>query len=268
MLTSNFILKLILTPCIIAAATLVARRYGERIGGLMIGLPLTSGPVSIFFAVEQGPAFAASAAKGAMLGLIPVAVFCASYVQAARRLSWQLAAAVSVAAYALTVLMMSYLTLDLGVEVVAVSAALCLAFVLLGRARMPDQAIRSPWWDLPLRMVIATTLLITITTAASTLGSKWAGLLSPFPVFTFVMATFSHSQGGAAAVWRLIRGVLMGLFSYTAFFVVVILLIGHASLWLVYGLATFIALGVNGAALAVVVWRGRRAQHRNAGAPA
>jgi len=25
---------------------------------------------------------------------------------------------------------------------------------------------------------------------------------------------------------------------------------------------------VNGAALAVVVWRGRRAQHRNAGAPA
>jgi hypothetical protein len=268
MLTNNFILKLILTPCIIAAATLVARRYGERIGGLMIGLPLTSGPVSIFFAVEQGPTFAANAARGAMLGLIPVAVFCASYVQSARRVHWKLAAAVSVAAYALTVLVMSYLTLDLGVEVVAVSVALCLAFLLLGQGKMHDQVVRPPWWDLPLRMVIATTLLIAITTAAGGLGSTWAGLLSPFPVFTFVMATFSHSQGGAAAVWRLIRGVLMGLFSYTAFFVVVTLLINHASLWLVYGVATFIALGVNGVALGVVLWRGRRAQHPNAVTPA
>jgi hypothetical protein len=268
MLTNNFIIKLILTPCIIAAATLVARRYGERIGGLMIGLPLTSGPVSVFFAVEQGPAFAASAARAAMLGLIPVAVFCASYVQSARSLRWQAAAAISVAAYSLTVITMSFLSLGLGVEVLAVSAALCLAFLLLGRIRLHDQVIRPPWWDLPLRMVVATALVIVITATASNLGATWAGLLSPFPVFTFVMATFSHSQGGAAAVWRLIRGVLMGLFSYTAFFVVVTLLIERASLPLVYSLATLTALVVNGAALGVVLWRSRGAQPPSAGAPA
>ena len=268
MLTTNFLLKLILTPLIIAAATLVSRKWGERIGGLMIGLPLTSGPVSVFFAVEQGPKFAASAGRSSMLGLIPVAVFCASYVWCARRWRWQLTAILSVAAYSLTVVGMSYLSLDLGIEVLVVSAALCLAFVLLGRSIQAHQRIRPPWWDLPLRMYIATVMLIAITTAAGTLVSTWAGLLSPFPVFTFVMATFAHSQGGAAAVWQWIRGVLMGLSSYTAFFIVVILLVEHSSLPLAYTLATIAALGVNGAALLVVLWRERRRQQRNAGAPA
>jgi hypothetical protein len=117
-------------------------------------------------------------------------------------------------------------------------------------------------------MVIATTLLIVITTGASALGSKWAGLLSPFPIFTFVMATFSHSQGGASAVWRFVRGVLMGLFSYTAFFVVVALLIDHTSLLVVYTLATITSLTVNGAALAVVLWRGHSAQRPGPGTAA
>jgi len=260
MLTDNLILKLILTPCIIAAATLVARRYGERIGGLMIGLPLTSGPVSFFFAVEQGPAFAASAARNSMLGLIPVAVFCATYVQSARRLRWQWAATLGITAYSLTVIAMSFLSLNLGVEVLAVSAALCAGYVLIGRMKLEDHPLNPPWWDLPLRIVIATTLVVAITTAAGSLGATWAGLLSPFPVFTFVMATFSHSQGGAGAVWRLIRGVLSGLFSYTSFFIVVVLLVEHASLGLVYTLATLTALGVSGAELAIVLWRARRAQ--------
>ena len=95
-------------------------------------------------------------------------------------------------------------------------------------------------------MIIATGLIVTITTSASTLGSKWSGLLSPFPIFTFVMATFSHYQGGAAAASRLIRGVLVGLFSYTTFFLVVALLVDKTSFLIVYPLATVAALGVDG----------------------
>jgi hypothetical protein len=69
LLANHFLLKLVLAPLIIAAATMVSRRWGESIGGLLVGLPLTSAPVSVFFAIEQGAAFAANAARGAMLGL-------------------------------------------------------------------------------------------------------------------------------------------------------------------------------------------------------
>jgi hypothetical protein len=251
-------LKLIITPLIIAAATLVSRRWGERIGGLMIGLPLTSGPVSIFFAAEQGPAYAASAAKGSILGLIPVAVFCAAYVHSARRMSWHLAAGFSIALYFLSVWGVSNLTPGLGWEVFAVPLVLVAGMLLIGKMDGLDRPVQSPWWDLPLRMVIATTLLVLITGSASALGSKWGGLLSPFPIFTIVMVTFAHKQGGARAAWRLIRGVLPGLFSYTAFFVVVNLLVETSAPLFAYSLATITALGISAAALLLVLIGRRR----------
>ncbi len=260
MLPNNLVFKLVMTPLIIAAATLISRRWGERIGGLAIGLPLTSGPVSVFFAVEQGRDFAEGAAFGAILGLVAVAVFCTAYVQTSKRLPWYLASAASIGLYLAAVWLVSFLTPGLGWEVVLVPVVLAAALVWMGKAEAGEKAVVTPWWDLPLRMVIATTLLVLITTGAGLLGPKWGGLLSPFPVFTFVMATFSHSQGGPSAAWRLIRGVLSGLFSYTAFFVVVGLMIESANLFVVYGLATLTALAVNGLSLAVTL----RASHAKA----
>ena len=45
-------LKLTFAPILLAAATLAVRRWGEIVGGLLVGLPLTSGPISVFLALE------------------------------------------------------------------------------------------------------------------------------------------------------------------------------------------------------------------------
>ncbi len=257
LLLNHFILKLVLAPLIIASATLVARRWGQNIGGLMVGLPLTSGPVSIFFAVEQGRQFATNAAIGSLLGLIPVAVFCAGYVRNAKRFPWYLTAVISIGLYLVTVWLISFTAPDLGLTSILVPSILCLALLIIGRLDPANVFISSPWWDLPLRMLVASGLILIITTAASSLGSKWSGLLSPFPIFTFVMATFSHYQGGATAASRLIRGVLVGLFSYTAFFLVVALLVDKTNLFIVYALATVTALGVDGISLLIFLRNSR-----------
>ena len=241
---------------IIATATLVTRRWGQQIGGLMIGLPLTSAPVSIFFAVEQSPAFAASAAKESILGLIPVAVFCTTYTLSSKRLPWYFSSAFGIGFYFLTVWLVSFATPRLGIEVILVSVTLWIALLILGKPDLIEHRITSPWWDLPMRMVIATTLLVLITTMAATLGPKWGGLLSPFPIFTFVMATFTHSQGGPGAARQFMRGVLLGLYSYMAFFVVVALLVEQINLFAVYSLAALAALAVNGIFLVRLVVKG------------
>jgi len=54
----------------------------------MVGLPLTSAPVSVFIALERGPAFAARSAIGTLLGTVAMSGFCAVYAISARRLSW------------------------------------------------------------------------------------------------------------------------------------------------------------------------------------
>src|SRR6266566_6664580 len=91
--------KLLLTPLLIAAVTLAGRRWGPAVGGWLAGLPLTSGPVSLFLVLEQGPAFAAQAAVGTLAGLVGVGCFCLVYARLARSRSWTLATAGGLAAY-------------------------------------------------------------------------------------------------------------------------------------------------------------------------
>ncbi len=55
------VLKLVLTPVLIGGASLGARRWGPTVGGWIVSLPLTSGPVVLFLALDRGPAFAVAA---------------------------------------------------------------------------------------------------------------------------------------------------------------------------------------------------------------
>ena len=79
------LIKLLLTPFLMIAVSWSARRWGPGIGGLLAGLPLTSGPISIYLWAEQGPKFAATAASSSLLSLTPVAIFSIVYGQLARR---------------------------------------------------------------------------------------------------------------------------------------------------------------------------------------
>jgi uncharacterized membrane protein (GlpM family) len=245
------ITKLVLTPLIVALVTLVARRWGESIGGLLIGLPLTSGPVSIFLVVEQGRHFAAGAANAAILGLVPVTAFYTAYVISAKRFPWYGAALSGILLYSLVVTGISALPLGPDLTTLIVPLVLAAGVLMLGKRVAAGPPIPPPWWDLPGRMVLATLLLVLITTAASALGPKWSGLLSPFPIFTSVMVTFSHRQGGLPAARRLIQGVSLGLFSYVAFFLVVRSLVERINLLAVYALATLVALMVSGIFLGI-----------------
>jgi hypothetical protein len=253
---NSIIVKLVLTSLLIAAATLAARRWGEIVAGWAVGLPLTSGPTSVFFAVEQGPAFAADAAVATLLGLVATAAFFIGYILGTRSSHKIMALFSGITIYLASVWGLSFLPSDLGTAVLLV--VLALSAVLFVLRTPPAAAERTPpaWWDLPLRIFTATTLVVLITGGAQRLGPRWSGLLSPFPVFTCVMATFAYYQGGAVSALRLIRGVVMGLFAFMAFFVVVTLLVEHLPLAPVYGLATLAALGVNGVSLMAWVRKG------------
>ena len=93
------VLKLTLAPALVAAATRVAGRLGHRAGGLVGGLPVVAGPILLIYAVEQGQAFAAEAAAGAVLGIVSLVGFCLAYALAARRHGTAIALAAGWAAF-------------------------------------------------------------------------------------------------------------------------------------------------------------------------
>ena len=81
-------LKLVLTPLLIGMASVAGRRWGPVVSGWLIGLPLTSTPVVLFLALEQGTTFATRVAQGTLLGLISQAAFCLAYSWLSFRIGW------------------------------------------------------------------------------------------------------------------------------------------------------------------------------------
>ncbi len=56
-------LKLLLSPALVGAASAAGRRFAPRVAGLAAALPIVAGPVLLFYALEQGTAFGAAAAR-------------------------------------------------------------------------------------------------------------------------------------------------------------------------------------------------------------
>jgi len=233
--------KVVLGTLTIVTATSAARRWGPVVGGSIAGLPLTSGPVSLFLALEQGPVFAARSAHATLHGLAAVAGFCVAYAAAARR-SPPAALAGGLAAYGGIAALLSRTSLPL-----SASAALTGSLLAAGawaihapEADAPDRA--PPAWDLPLRTGTTVALLIVLTHAAAHVGPDMVGLLSPLPVVSGLLAIFAHVQDGTAAARRVLRGVLVGSFAFASFFLAVAGLLPIAGIVATYAVATAAAL--------------------------
>jgi hypothetical protein len=105
-------------------------------------------------------------------------------------------------------------------------------------------------WDIPLRMVIATAFVVLLTGLAPSFGPRLTGLLAPFPLFTSTLAAFAHHQYGPAAAIRVLRGLLMGLFSYISFFFLLALLLVPAGIALSFTVAILAMLTIQ----AITLW--------------
>jgi hypothetical protein len=53
-------LKLVVTPVLVGVASLAGRKWGSEIGGWLVGIPFTSGPIAFFLALDAGRHFAAA----------------------------------------------------------------------------------------------------------------------------------------------------------------------------------------------------------------
>lgn len=240
-----FVLKLTLTPLFIGLISGYARRFGPRAAGWLAGLPLTSGPISVFIALEQGPVFAAQAAPATILGIFPVALFCLVWSRLARkgfRIAYGSALIGYLALLPLVITVPPQPVIALAVTVLALMVALLLA----PRVPRPRAGAASPAWDIPLRMTVATLLVVTLTGIAHILGPQWTGMLSPFPVFASVLAAFHQRHDGPDAAVLVLRGILTGVLSFCAFFFVVGVMLPAFSLWSTYLVASACAVVLNG----------------------
>ena len=240
------LLKVLLAPALVVATSLAGRRWGPRIAGLLVTLPIVAGPILVILAVEQGAVFAGQAAAASLLGIVALGAFGLTFAVAARRFPWPITLALS---------WLAVLTADLALFRVRLPAAIGLVLAVaavqgvaaLIRRRIPDRVPpvgHWPWWDLPARAVATAGLVLAVTGAAGVLGPARAGILTPFPVAISVICAFVLAQEGPAAAIILLEGVLRGLTGFAVFCFGVAALLPRLPPVAAFGLATAASVAV------------------------
>jgi hypothetical protein len=216
---TQLLVKLLLAPTFVVGASLTARRFGPRVGGLVAGLPVVAGPILLAYALAHGSRFAASAAAGTLLGLVSLIAFTVVYGRLARRLSWAPCMLAGWLAFAAATAVFSAFAIPGGVSLALAGLAILAGLVLLPRPLTSQpQSDPLPSWDLPLRAVCAMALVLTLTAISGWLGPQLSGLLAPFPIIATVLATFTHGQRGVDEMLRLVRGMVSGFAAFALFF--------------------------------------------------
>lgn len=224
------LLKLTITPSLIYLASLASRRWGHAIGGWIVALPLTAGPVVFFPAVENGHAFAASSAVGCLAGGLAEAGFCLSYSWSALQFRWPVSLFAGALAFGVTAAFLRQFHLRLTFLSPIAVFILFLTLILMPRGSAHTGAGLGRAWELPLRMAFATGVVVLLTASAKVIGPTLSGVFATFPVYAAILATFAHRLDGWNAAVQVLRGLLFGLFSFAAFFTVLALLIEHSAL--------------------------------------
>src|SRR5262245_56425800 len=167
----NLAVKVVVTPVLIGGASLAGRRFGHHVGGWLVALPMTSGPVAFFLAVDQGASFAAGAAVGMLAATLSQVAFALSYGWAARGGATQ-AFFAGATAFAAATIVLSFLHWPATATFVLVLAGLGVGYVVTRRRtpEWPSEPAQLPRWDIPVRMLAATAVVVIITTLAPELG--------------------------------------------------------------------------------------------------
>ena len=243
---NTLLLKIIVTPALIGTASLAGRRWGHSISGWLVALPLTTGPITFFLALTHGPAFAATAAAGTLAGGYSQAAFVLCYARLAPHWKWLPTLAASILAFAVITAVLQRLIIPVVPLCLLVFLGFALVLRLLPLPTNPAAPTDSlpARWDIPLRMIIATVFVLLITGLAPALGPRLAGLLSPFPIFTATLAAFAQHQYGSDATVNVLRGLLMGLFSFASFFFVLAILLEPAGILTAFIVAILVVIGL------------------------
>ena len=247
------LLKLLLTPGLVTLASLAGRRWGAAVGGWLVGLPLTAAPVAVILAAEHGTRFAAEAATGILGGAATQVVFALAYAGLATSrgaLACMLVASLGFAA-AIAALNAAPLSLP-GMTLTALALLIAGLLLLRDRGEAREVALRRaaspaamPRWDLPARAAAATAFVLAVTALAGAAGPRLAGLLTPFPIYASVLTVFAHRQAGAAGARTTLRGLVLGMFAFVAFFVTLAVALPRIG-WLAFAAAAVAAVLVQG----------------------
>jgi len=212
------VIKALITIVMILALAWIAEKASPRIAGILSGYPIGTALVLFFYGIQFGPDFAVATVPYNMLGHVSALVFVFLYFLGSRNstvgsiLLASLCAAIGYLSVAWT---LSHLEPSL-LSGIAVSFTSIAFFSFLLR-KIPNTTIDSPTHYTPgmilFRLVFSTATVLIITGLAQSVGVKWAGLFSAFPLVVFPLLVLIHLNYGAQRAHTVLKNFPRGLWT-------------------------------------------------------
>jgi hypothetical protein len=223
----TLLLRIGLTPIAFVLVARAQSRFGDWIGGRLIGLPLTTGPFLLTVCMTSSRSTAAHAAAGVTSGQMAVVIFCSAYAWTARQMRPPAATVTSLGLALAAVVMVSSFA-GIWSAAAAVWLVIAASLVLWPWARQEGQAARAgaaPPADAPAsarttmlqRAAISTCVVATMSTLVPILGARPAGIISSAPILLSIMLPGTHKQSGAAGAGAMARGTIVSMTATVAF---------------------------------------------------
>lgn|SRR5471030_3312704 len=241
-MTSILLLKLLLVPCLIYLVTLAGRKWGAGVAGWLSAFPIISGPILLTITLEQGPAFAATAAEGTLLAVVAILVFSIAYAWASAYVGIAGSMLYAMLAYGVAVAGLNAVHPQLPLCFGLVVCALLVSPRLFPKTPPPSQQKPAGASDVPWRMVAGALLVLAVTFAASRIGPRLSGFFAMFPIMSTVLVGFSHARSGRAFAVALLRGMVFGYYAFAVFCLTIAVSLRQGSIPLAFCFAFFCAL--------------------------
>ena len=248
------ILKIAVTIGLILSLTWIAEKASPRIAGILSGYPIGTALVLFFYGIQFGPEFAIAAVPYNLLGHVSALVFVYFYFLGSRDStvgSTILASIFALCGYFLAAWFLSGLTPSLlsGITVSFISIAL-FSFLL---RRIPNTTIDNPIKYAPamilFRLAFSTAIVLIITGLAQSIGVRWAGLFSAFPLVVFPLLVLIHLNYGSRRAHTVLKNFPRGLWTVLAYSLTIPWAYSRFGVYLGtligYSVATFVLLVVN-----------------------
>ena len=210
-MSALLLLKLFLAPLFVALVSFIQRRWGDGIGGRLIGLPLTTGPFIFIIYIQEGGHFAARAAHGVLTGQIALIVFSWVYAKRALVRSWWIALLEGTLSCLITGYLATSVDIRLSLLLPLLVALWICAMKFWPKYLVHERVTIVPSWELPARIAVTVVLILTLTGFASVLGPRVAGALSTYPVIISVLGAFSQKRFGPHSTVATLHGLVQAL---------------------------------------------------------
>ena len=210
-------LKLTLVPLFLLIVSMSGKWWGPSIAGWLAGLPVVAGPILYLLVLSHGAEFGARAAERSLSAVLASEAFNFAYAWTCRSRGWPTALAAALVTWIATAYGLSLLPASAVWATVAAFGAVCFGQAFLPRSSASASAGSLSRADLLSRMIAGAILTLTVTAISGSVGAAWSGLLAVFPLLGVILSVSSHRAHGAPFVISLIRGMVLGRFSFMAF---------------------------------------------------